>query len=141
MRIVDANVLLNAVNRSAADHQVAKRWLDDALSGGGPIGLAWVVLLAVARLTTRPGLFTRPLTVTEVTRLLRGLLDAPTTIVVHPGERHLDLLSELLHGSGTAGNLTTDAHLAALAVEHNATIVTFDADFDRFSGVRWTRPT
>lgn len=140
MTIVDANVLLNAINRSAPDHRVAKSWLDDALSGGAPVGFTWMVLLAVLRLSTRPGLFPRPLTAAEATEVVRGWLAAPSAAVLQPGPRHLDILGELLAQAGTAGNLTTDAHLAALAVEHGATVISFDADFDRFDGVRWSRP-
>ncbi len=131
MKLVDANVLLNAINRSTPDHAVAKRWLDDALSGGATVGFAWAALLAVVRLSTRPGLFERPLTTDEATKVVRSWLSAPTAVVLHPGERHLDLLAHLLEAAGTAGNLTSDAHLAALALEHNAEMVTFDADFGR----------
>lgn len=141
MKLVDANVLLNAVNRSSADHEVSTRWLNHALSGGATVGFSWVVLLAVARLATRPGLFARPLTIDELADVLGGWLSAPAALVVHPGARHLDLLIDLLRSTGTAGNLTTDAHLAALALEHQAQIITFDADFDRFPGVRWARPS
>lgn len=140
MRLVDANVLLNAVNTAAADHRVAKGWLDGALSGGATVGFSWVVLLAVLRLSTRPGIFARPLTAEEAGGVVRGWLAAPSAAVVHPGERHLDLLVGLLASAGTAGNLTSDAHLAALALEHRATVVSFDADFARFPGLRWTRP-
>lgn len=140
MNLVDANVLLNAVNRSAPDHAVAKRWLDEALSGGAPVGFAWVALLAVMRLSTRPGLFPRTLSIDEVTNIVRGWLAAPSAAVLQPGERHLDIFAGLLSAAGTAGNLTSDAHLAALAIEHNASVVSFDADFARFPGVRWLRP-
>ncbi len=140
MTLVDANVLLNAVNRSAPDHAVAKRWLDGALSGAAPVGFTWVVLLAVIRLATRPGLFPHPLTADEATTLVRSWLTAPSAVVLQPGPRHLDLLTGLLAASGAAGNLTTDAHLAAVAIESNATVISFDADFDRFTGVRWSRP-
>lgn len=141
MKVVDANVLLHAVNQSPSDHVVAKRWLDDALSGGATVGFAWVVLLAVLRLSTRPGLFERPLTSEEATSVVQGWLASTSAAVIHPGERHLDVLSGLLTSAGTAGNLTSDAHLAALAIEHRGTVVTFDADFDRFPGVRWERPS
>ncbi len=141
MKVVDANVLLHAINRSSPDHVVAKTWLDDALSGGTTVGLAWPALLAVVRLATRPGLFESHLSVEEVTGVVRGWLAAPSAVVVHPGERHLDLLTELLQAAGTAGNLTNDAHLAALALEHHGEVVTFDADFDRFPGLTWTRPS
>ncbi len=141
MKIVDANVLLHAINRSSPDHAIAKKWLDEALNGGTSVGLAWGALLAVVRLATRPGLFERSLSVDEVAGVVRGWLNAPTSVVVEPGARHLDLLASLLQSAGTAGNLVSDAHLAALAIEHKAGIVTFDADFDRFPGIAWSRPT
>lgn len=140
MRIVEANVSLNAISRTAPDHAVAKAWLDTALSGGAPVGFAWVVLLAVVRIATRRGIFTRPLTVAEAIDVISGWLNAPSAVVVHPGPRHLDLLVELLRDAGTGGNLTSDAHLAALALERNGVVVTNDADFDRFPRVRWVRP-
>lgn len=140
MKVVDANVLIHAINRDSPDHQLAKSWLDRALSGGAPIGFSWVALLAVVRLATRPGLFPRPLTIGEATGVVRAWLAAPAASVIHPGERHLDLLSSLLDGVGVAGNLSNDAHLAALAMEHHAEVVSFDADFGRFPGVRWSRP-
>ena len=106
MKIVDANVLLHAINRSSPDHLIARSWLDDALSGGTSVGLAWPALLAVVRLATRPGLFERPLSIEEVTGVVRGWLAAPSAVVVNPGARHLDLLAGLLQAAGTAGNLT-----------------------------------
>lgn len=141
MKLVDANVLLNAVNGQAADHALSKRWLDGALSGASNVGFAWVVLLAFVRLSTRRGLFERPLTPAEAMAVVEGWLAAPSARVVHPTQRHSTLLADLLRDAGTAGNLTSDAHLAALAVEHRAEVVSFDADFDRFPKVRWHRPT
>lgn len=140
MKLVDANVLLNAVNTSAPDHASARRWLDHALSGGAPVGFAWIVLLAFLRLTTRPGLFERPLTVDQAMDVVDGWLEPSPARVVHPTTRHAAVLAGLLRRAGTAGNLVTDAHLAALALEHRAQVVTYDSDFDRFPGVRWERP-
>lgn len=140
MKVVDANVLVHAINSSSPDHQTARGWLDEALNGAAPVGFAWSALIAVIRLATRPGLFERPLTVDEIGSVLDSWLSAPSAVALHPGPRHLDLLTGLLAVTGTAGNLTNDAHLAALALEHRAEIVTFDADFDRFPGVKWSRP-
>lgn len=140
MKLVDANVLLQAVNSDAADHRAAKAWLDGALSGGSDVGFAWLALIAFERLATRPGIFARPLTAGEAAATVRAWLHAPTAHVLHPTERHVDVLAGLLHEAGTAGNLTNDAHLAALALEHRAELVTYDADFDRLPGVRWHRP-
>lgn len=140
MKLVDANVLLQAVNSDTADHRQARAWLDGALSGGAEVGFAWLALVAFIRLSTRPGIFARPLTVDEATGVVQAWLGAPSARVLAPTARHLDVLTMLLQGAGTAGNLTNDAHLAALALEHRAELVTYDADFDRFPGLRWHRP-
>lgn len=140
MRLVDANVLLYAVNADAPHHAAAHSWLDDALNDREAIGFAWVVLLAFLRLATRPGLFPRPLALDEAATVVELWLDQPAAIVVHPSERHLSLLRGLLGTVGTAANLVNDAHLATLALEHRAEIVSFDRDFERFEGVRWRSP-
>lgn len=140
MKLVDANVLLYAVNRDAPPHARARRWLDGALSGREGIGFAWLVLLAFVRLATRGDLFPRPLEPEEALAVVARWLEAPAAVVVEPTSRHLEVLRGLLLPLGTAGNLVGDAHLAALAVEHGATIVSFDRDLGRFPGVRWEEP-
>ena len=140
MQLVDANVLLYATNQDAEEHALASRWLDGALSGTEPVAFAWIVLLAYLRLVTRPGLFPQPLATTEAVEQLEGWLAQPPAVVVQPGPRHLALLAGLLQPLGTAANLVNDAHLAALALENSAVVVSFDNDFGRFSGVRWRRP-
>lgn len=140
MKLVDANLLLYAVNEAAAEHERARSWLDGALSGTETVGFSWVVLLAFLRLSTKVGLFPRPLPTTDVLGIVRAWLDQGPSVVVEPTLRHLDVLGGLLTPVGAAGNLTSDAHLAALAIEHDATIVTYDSDFGRFTGVRWSIP-
>jgi hypothetical protein len=140
VRIVDANVLLYAVNTAAPRHAAARSWLDGALAGREPVGFAWTVLLAFLRLTTHPAVFPRPLTVGEATEIVRAWLAQPAAIVVDPTPRHADLLAGLLAEAGTAANLVGDAHLAALALEHDAVLVSFDADFGRFAGLRRETP-
>lgn len=140
MRLVDANVLIYAVNEAAVHHRQSHAWLDTALGGPEPVGFAWTVLLAFLRLATHPSVFARPLTSEQATSVVRGWLARPGALLVDPTPRHADVLAGLLTESGTAGNLVNDAHLAALAVEHSATITTFDADFGRFAGVSWSRP-
>lgn len=140
MQLVDANVLLYAVNESAEDHDLARRWLSTALGGVEGVGFAWVVILAFLRLATHRAAFARPLSVGQAALATRQWLEAPASVIVSPGPRHLDLLGGLLGGSGSAGNLVTDAHLAALAIEHEATVVTFDTDFQRFPRIRTVRP-
>ena len=140
MKLVDANLLLYAVDEASPHHKRARVWLEDALSGAEPVGFAWSVLLAVLRLSTQPRIFQHPLDVDEAFGLVDGWLAQPSASVVHPTTRHSDILRALLEPLGTAGNLTTDAHLAALAIEHGAELCSADADFARFPGLRWSNP-
>lgn len=139
MQLVDANVLLSAANSDSSRHEEARAWLEEALRSPGSIGFAWVVLLGFLRIATS-AIFPRPLTVEEAFALVDDWLTARSSVVVHPTGRHLDLLRGLLAESGAAANLTTDAHLAALALEHGAEVVTFDRDFARFTGLAWRPP-
>lgn len=134
--MVDANVLLYAVNRSTPQHRVALSWLDDALSGQEPVGFAWVALLAFLRVSTRVGVFQKPLGIEEALVVVSAWLEAPPSTVVAPTSRHLGVIGGLLTERGLGGNLSTDAHLAAVAIEHGATMVSFDRDFGRFAGLR-----
>jgi uncharacterized protein len=140
MRIVDANVLLYAVNTAADHHEASRRWLDGALSGGDTVGLAWVPLLAFVRLTTRHGLFPSPLTADAAMAQVLDWCNAPGSVVVTPTPRHGDVLTGLLAQVGAGGNLVNDAHLAALAIEHRSRIVSYDSEFGRFDGLRWETP-
>jgi toxin-antitoxin system PIN domain toxin len=140
MVIVDANVLLYAVDAASAHHRESLAWLDEALTGTEAVGLAWVVLLAFVRLATSPAVFPNPLSTDAACDQLEAWLAAPAAVVAQPTPRHPSLLGGLLRGAGTAGNLTTDAHLAALSVEHGADIVSYDRDFARFTGVKHRLP-
>jgi uncharacterized protein len=140
MILPDANLLLYAVNSSSDQHAVALRALRQAFDDTRGVGLAWPALLAFLRLSTRSGIFPRPLSVDDALQVIEHWLEHPQAQVVNPGERHAQLVGRLLRSAGTAGNLTTDAHLAALAIEHGATILTFDRDFARFQDVKWTVP-
>ena len=140
MILLDANLLIYAINEDAALHQKAKSWLESAISGPGTVGLSWNVLLAFLRLTTRPGLFRNPLSVEAALEVIACWLDQPSVTVVHAGPRHLRILRELLLPMGTGGNLTSDAHLAALAIEHGAELCSCDTDFARFPGLKWDNP-
>jgi toxin-antitoxin system PIN domain toxin len=140
MQVVDANVLIYAVNLDAPQHRRARRWLDAALSGGEPVGFAWIALLAFLRLTTRARLFPKPLTLRQAVAVVEAWLAQPAAVLLQPTSRHLGLLHGLLASVGTAGNLVNDAHLAALAIDQAAELVSFDADFSRFQGLRWRLP-
>lgn len=139
MRIVDVNVLIYAVHSTSLRHDSARRWLDEALRQRTPLGFPWVTTLGFIRLTTNPRIVSSPLSTQQATSIVETWLDAPCSIVVEPTPRHLSLLSGLLASTGSAGNLTTDAHLACLAIEYGAEIVTYDRDFERF-GVRTLIP-
>jgi toxin-antitoxin system PIN domain toxin len=136
----DVNLLVHAYNQDSPAHRPARRWLEDSLSGEVPVGFAWAVLLGFLRLTTQPRVLRRPLPVATAVGHLRAWLAQPPVFLVHPGDRHAGILFGLLERLGTSGNLTTDAHLAALAVEHQAELLSTDADFARFPGLRWRNP-
>ena len=140
MIIIDANVLLYAVNESMPRHARARGWFEDALNGSEAVGFTWIVLLAFVRLSTLRSLFPTPLPVTAALDLVDDWLAAPPAIVVHPTTRHATILRGLLSESGSAGNLVSDAHLATLCIEHGARICTYDRDFNRFSGLNVVTP-
>jgi toxin-antitoxin system PIN domain toxin len=140
VNLLDANVLLYAVNESDPHHVEARTWLDSALNGPATVGYSWMVLLAFLRLATKQTIFDAPLDVDQALERVRKWLAQPVSTIVEPGPRHFDLIAGLLQTTGAGGNLTNDAHLAALAIEHRATVVTYDTDFSRFPDLRWRRP-
>jgi toxin-antitoxin system PIN domain toxin len=140
VNLVDANVLLYAVNSDAPHHEVSRRWLDSALSGEDTVGFAWVALLAFLRLSTRVDLFPDPLSPDEALDVVDAWLGAPPAVVLHPTRDHARVMRRLLQPLGTGANLVNDAHLAALSIEHRCIVTSFDTDFGRFEGVRWSAP-
>lgn len=141
MKLVDANVLIYAVNSDAEHHESSRRWLETALSGTEPVGLTWGVLLAFLRVTTRRGILQRPLAVEEALAFIDSWLQQPPVELVVPGPGHWAILRALIAASGTGGNLTSDAHLAAHALEGGWILVSTDHDFRRFSGLNVLNPT
>ena len=140
MIVVDVNLLIYAVNQDSPDHGRAKAWLESMVSGTETVGLPWIVLLAFLRLTTRTGLFQKPLTVEAAFDLVDAWLQQPSVTVPEPTSRHLRTLRDLVSPLGTGGNLTSDAHLAAIAIEHGAELCSTDNDFERFNRLRWRNP-
>ena len=140
MLLVDANVLLYAVDEDAPLHDRSHRWLDQTLAETEPLAFTWLVLLAFLRVATHPALFAQPLTAEQAADVVEHWLAQPAALVLEAGPRHLALLRGLLVEAGTAANLVNDAHLAAVALEHGATIVSFDRDFGRFEGLRCRLP-
>lgn len=139
MKVVDVNVLLYAVNQRGPHHEEARAWLASALQGRDAVGFTWVVIVGFIRLATHPAVMDRPLDVARAERVVKSWLDARASVVIEPGPDHLAVLTRLAGELG-GGNATNDAHLAALAVEHDGAVVTFDRDFGRFEGVRWFTP-
>jgi hypothetical protein len=140
MRIVDLNVLLYAVNAAAAQHDRARAWWERAVNDDEPIGLAWVVVLGFLRLSTNPHVFPRPLSSGAAAARVDAWLARDTVRMVYERDRHWDTLKTLLGRTGTAANLTTDAHLAALAITHDAVLISSDTDFSRYPRLRWENP-
>lgn len=140
MILVDANLLIYAIDADSPHHGASKRWLEATLSGTESVGLAWVVLLAFLRVTTHPSAVRRPLTVDAALGYVEGWLAQPFVETVAPGAAHWPLLRALLAAAGTAGNLTSDAHLAALALERGAALCSTDHDFRRFPGLQHVNP-
>ena len=140
MILLDANVLIYAIDSDAAHHKAARRWLEATLSGSAPVGMAWVVVLAFLRITTHPKVMRTPLTPEAAMSYLDEWLALPCVGCVVPGERHWAIMKNLIAAAGTAGNLTTDVHLAALAIEHGYAIASTDNDFRRFAGLKCISP-
>ncbi|QKJ18631.1 type II toxin-antitoxin system VapC family toxin [Microbacterium hominis] len=140
MRIIDTNVLVYAVDARSPQHAASIAWLDSALDGRDDVGFSWNALLGFIRLTTNPRVFPSPLAAEEAMAQVHDWLAAPSAHVLNPGARHPEILERLLVARGAAGNLVNDAHLAALAIENRASVVTFDSDLSRFEGVRAVTP-
>lgn len=140
MMLVDANLLIYAVNRDVPQHPAARAWWEAILSSNENVGIPWVVILAFVRICTNPRVFTRPLSTEAAIAYIDEWLEHPTVTAMAPGRNHWNLLRTLLAQTGTRGNLTTDAHIAALALEQGYTVYTTDDDFKRFPGVRHINP-
>ena len=135
MKLPDVNVLLNAVNRSSEEHKRAREWLVASFRAPGGVGLTWIALSGFIRLSTRRGILEKPLAVDGAFTVVENCIAGPAAKILRPAARHGSILRRLLVGAGSAGNLTTDAHIAALAIEHGGTLGSFDRDFERFPGL------
>lgn len=140
MILLDANLLIYAIDRDSPNHEAASTYVNGLLSTTREVGLAWVVLLAFLRITTHRRVLVRPLASREALEYVESWLAQPYTTLVTPGPHHWPILRNLVELAGSAGNLTTDSHLAALAIEHGATLASADNDFRRFPGLRYTNP-
>lgn len=140
MLVPDVNILVHAYNSDSPRHAAARKWWETTLSQPRPVGLPWATALGFLRIMTHRKILENPMHVKDAIRRVRAWLEHPRVEILTPGERHAEILFRLLTHLGTAGNLTTDAHLAALAIEYQAELVSTDADFARFPGLRWFNP-
>jgi uncharacterized protein len=140
MKLIDTNLMLYAVNTAAPLHRRALQWFEDSLNDLEPVAFDWNAMLGFIRISTRRGAFEQPLTIPEAFDYVTEWLTQPNATVLQPTEQHSQLLRNLLTPFGSAGNLISDAHLAALAIEHGATLYSTDNDFVRFAGLRWLNP-
>jgi toxin-antitoxin system PIN domain toxin len=140
MILVDANILIYAYDEASPQHAMARDWLDKQLNGNVGVGLPWLNLLAFLRIVTNPRAMKKPESMQNAWRQVVGWLDCEPVWTPQPTERHVEIFGELLTRSTVYGNLTSDAYVAALAIEHGLTLCTADGDFSRFSGLRWINP-
>ncbi|MBA7642851.1 Ribonuclease VapC37 [subsurface metagenome] len=140
MRVPDINLLIYAINLDTPYHEKARAWLEQSLSGREPVGFTWIVILGFLRIVTHGSIMTHPLSPETAFEVIDGWLRQPIVQIIEPSNQHWQLFKELLSQLGTAGNLTSDAHLAALAIEHAACLYSTDNDFSRFRSLRWKNP-
>ena len=140
MILVDANLLLYAYHPKTEQHEKSRRWLEAVLSGTDVVGFAWLTLWAFVRISTNPRVFENPLSASEAADAVSSWLDQPVSTILQPGERHWDILRAVARDGQAVGPLFMDAVLAAIAMEHGATLCTTDRDFARFPGLKWTNP-
>ena len=140
MIIPDINLLIYAINRESLHHIPAKNWLEKIISGRETVGFAWIVLLGFIRITTNPKIMTKPLVIETAVEIVNEWLEFPHVQLLLPTIHHWKYLKEILLALGSAGNLTSDSHLAALAMEHKGCLYSTDNDFSRFPNLLWKNP-
>jgi uncharacterized protein len=140
MILVDANLPLYTVNHFTEHHAAAKKWWDAQLSGVETVGLSWQVIHAFIRISSHQKIFPRPLTLNEAIERVQSWLDQPCVRILQPTENHWTIFQQMLRAGRATANLVSDAHLAALAVEHNCILCSTDIDFARFRGLKWKNP-
>jgi uncharacterized protein len=137
--LLDANLLVYAHDEDAPHHKAARDWLDDRLSERVKVGLPWQSLLAFVRIVTNPRIVNRPAPTTDAWAQVEEWLKARPTWIPNPTDRHREIMAALMP-SVTRADLVSDAHLAALAIEHGLLLTSTDRDFARFPGLRWENP-
>ena len=140
MTIIDANVLLYAYDADVPQHKAASQWLKKLLESGETIGLPWLSIWAFIRIGTNPRISITPMTAPQAFGIVSEWLAQPGVVLIGPGPLHAQILERLVSGFGATGPRVTDAVLAALAIEHGASLASADQDFRRFPELRWIDP-
>lgn len=138
--LLDANLLIYAHDQTSVQHRVALAWLETQLGGQRRVGIPWPSILAFVCLTTSPRVSASPSTSAEAWEHVESWFTSGTAWIPVPTERHAAVLGELIVGHSLTANLISDAHLAALAIEHGLQVCSADSDFARFPEVRWLNP-
>jgi hypothetical protein len=138
--VPDVNLLLYAHVTAFAQHARAREWWEDLVNGEREVGLAAPAVFGFLRVATSRAIFARPLRATDAVELVDTWLALPNVQFALPGPRHLEIAFGLIRQLGTAGNMTTDVQIAALAIEHQAEVHSNDTDFGRFAALRWVNP-
>jgi toxin-antitoxin system PIN domain toxin len=138
--LIDANILLYAYNAHAPQNSAATRWLSNLLAAPDTIALPWITIWAFLRISTNPRIWSNPLHAQQAFDIVGEWLLQPGVVVLQPGPRHTELLKQIVIEHNAAGAIMTDAVLAALAIEHGATLASTDQEFRRFRGLRWINP-
>ncbi len=138
--LVDANLVLWAHHRSFPEHEAAHAWWAEKLRETPFVGIPWSTILAFLRLSTHPRVLSRPVSIGDAWQEVCAWLELGNVRVPVPGDRHIAILGELLIGTHAVGNHTSDAHMAALAIEWGLELVSADRDFARYPGLRWRDP-
>ena len=140
MKLLDANLLLYAFHPDSGEHEKAKQWLAKTLSNPDMVYLSWHGIVAFIRISSHPNIFENPLTTTECSQIVSEWLARENVRIANPGPRHWEVFDHVLQDGQCRGAIVTDAHLAALAIEHGLTFYTTDRDFNRFDGLRVVNP-
>ena len=140
MILVDANILLYAEDASSPLNKKATAWWDAQLSEDQPVCLCWPVIMAFIRIATHKKVFEKPLSLSQAIKRVQSWMDQPCVRIIDPTSEHWKNLQTMLVKGQASANLTTDAHLAAIAIENGCTLYSADADFFRFPGLKWKNP-
>ncbi len=140
MILIDANILLYAEDRGNPQHKKIVSWWDQLLSGTDTVNLCWPVIMAFIRISTNRRVFTTPLSIDEAMKRVQSWLNQPCVNIIQPTSKHWMILKEVLKKGQAIANLSMDAHIATLAIEHGCTLYSTDKDFSRFKSLKWKNP-